>query len=116
MSELDELLDPGVRNQSPISGGDGRLPHATAVLALGIISIVTCFFYGIPGLVCGIIALSLHKKDKAIYATDPARYEMAFKNSKAGFVCAVIGTSLSALYMLILIFVLVFATSMALRF
>lgn len=116
MSELDELLDPGVRNQASSPDGNGRLPHATAVLTLGIISIVTCFLYGIPGLVCGIIALSLHKKDKAIYQTDPFRYEMAFKNSKAGFVCAVIGTSLSALYLLFIIFALVFATSMAMRF
>ena len=39
------------------------LPNATAVLVLGIIAIVGCFCDGIPGLVCGIIALVLAGKD-----------------------------------------------------
>ena len=40
------------------------LPNATAVLVLGIISIVGCFCYGIVGLICGIIALILASKAK----------------------------------------------------
>lgn len=117
MSELDELLDPGLNAGQPNNPvGNGRLPNANAVLTLGILSIVGCIIYGIPGLVCGIIALALHKKDKTIYLSDPARYENAFRNSKAGFICAIIGTSLSALYFLILIVAILFATSLALRF
>ena len=96
MSELDDLLDPNIK-EGETSSNEKELPNATAVLALGIISIVGCFLYGVPGLICGIIALSLHKKDKEIYASAPALYETSFKNSKGGFICAIIGTSLSGI-------------------
>ena len=43
-----------------------KLPNATAVLVLGILSIVTCCCYGIPGIVAGIIGLVLYKKDNAL--------------------------------------------------
>jgi hypothetical protein len=83
------------------------------VLVLGIISIATCWLYGIPGAICGIIAMVLHKKDKMVYATDPQRYDNSFKTSKAGFVCAIIGTSLSALFLLYVIIMLVFIGTIA---
>ena len=101
--ESNDLLDPTV-NQSNNNVGSGQVPNATAVLVLGIISIVGCFLYGIPGLICGIIAIVLHKKDKAVYLSNPERYEASFKNSKAGNVCAIIGLSLSILFIVILIF------------
>jgi hypothetical protein len=105
MDELDDLLDPGVKKES--SGGnfsgEAQLPNANATLVLGILSIVGCFLYMLPGLICGIIALSLHMKDKAIYNSDPSRYANSFKNAKAGFVCAIIGTCLSGLFLLLLI-------------
>lgn len=114
MSELDELLDPGINKGTPNYNGYGdKLPNANATLTLGILSIVGCFLYGLPGLICGVIALSLHKKDKEIYKSDPARYEQSFKNAKAGFICGIIGTSLSALYVLIFIFAIFFAFSIA---
>ncbi len=83
--------------------GDRALPNATAVLVLGILSLVTCIFYGIIGLILGIIALVLHKKDKEIYASDPSAYERSFKNSKAGNICAIIGVILSSIYFLIMV-------------
>ncbi|MFT3945982.1 MAG: hypothetical protein QM763_03325 [Agriterribacter sp.] len=43
------------------------LPNASAVLALGIISIVGCCCYGIPGVICAIIALVLYGKDAKLY-------------------------------------------------
>jgi len=105
MDELDDLLDPGIKKES--SGGnysgDAQLPNANATLVLGILSIVGCFLYMLPGLICGIIALSLHMKDKALYNSEPRRYANSFKNAKAGFVCAIIGTSLSGLFFLVLI-------------
>ncbi|MBL4862066.1 MAG: DUF4190 domain-containing protein [Crocinitomicaceae bacterium] len=94
----------------------GKLPNANATLVLGILSIVGCLFYGIPGLVCGVIALVIHKKDKAIYKADPGRYEMSFKNAKGGFVCAIIGTSLSGIYALTVLVAFVFAFSSIARF
>lgn len=101
-------------NQNNHSNTDfsmAALPNATAVLVLGIISIVGCLAWGIPGLVCGIIAIVLHKKDKALYETNPSKYEYSFKNSKTGNTCAVIGVSLSACMFIFLIFYLIFMVS-----
>ena len=75
-----------------------NLPNATAVLVLGICSIVGCLFFGLPGLVCGIIALVLSKKDRVLYFSNPVKYGESFKLSNAGRVCAIIGTCLSGLY------------------
>lgn len=83
--------------------GEKNLPNANAVLVLGIFSLVTCFIYGILGLILGIIALVLHKKDKALYLSNPSIYEQSFKNSKAGNICALIGVILSAIYVLFII-------------
>lgn len=83
--------------------GEKNLPNANAVLVLGIFSLVTCFIYGILGLILGIIALVLHKKDKALYLSNPSIYEQSFKNSKAGNTCALIGVILSAIYVLFII-------------
>lgn len=95
----EDLLDPGTRQ----GGNMKNLPNATATLVLGIISIVGCFLYGIPGIVCGIIAIVLYKKDKTLYDSNPAMYEMSYKNSKAGYVCGIIGLILSILFFLALI-------------
>ncbi len=77
------------------------LPNATAVLVLGILSIVLCLCYGIVGLILGIVALVLAKKDKKLYTEFPGAYtEASFKNMNAGRICAVIGLILSALYVL----------------
>lgn len=101
MSDLDDLLDPGIKQNSDFTVGQKSLPNATAILTLGIISIVGCFFAGIPGLICGIIALSLYPKDKKMYESNPSQYGESYKNSKAGLVCAIIGTSLSFLYLIV---------------
>lgn len=98
---MSEILDTNSSNDS--FTGNKKLPNATASLVLGIISIVTCWLYGIPGIICGIIAIILHKKDKQIYQEDPVSYQQSFKNSKAGFVCGIIGLILSGLYILLLI-------------
>lgn len=95
---MNELLDERRTNSGYT--GPKALPNASASLVLGIISIATCWLFGIPGLVCGIIAVYLHNKDKSIYMEDPAAYEASFKNSKAGFICGVVGLSLSALAIL----------------
>lgn len=84
------------------------LPNATAVLVLGILSIVTCFCYGI-GLILGIIALVLAGKDRSLYKLTPEVFtEASFKNLNAGRVCAIIGVILSALYWIIVIAMIAF--------
>ncbi len=84
--------------------GQQQLPNSTAVLVLGIISIVGCFCYGIIGLILGIIALVLAGKAKKIYDQNPAMFsEASFKNMKAGKICAIIGLCLSACYLIFFI-------------
>lgn len=89
--------------------GQQTLPNSTAVLVLGIISIVGCFCYGIIGLILGIIALVLAGKDTNLYQQNPALYtESSLKNMRAGKICAIIGLSLSAIIFIILIIEIIF--------
>jgi len=85
------------------------LPNSTAVLVLGILSIVFCWGYGIIGLILGIIAISLSGKANTMYMANPGMYSAnSYNNMKAGRVCAIIGTILSALFLIYIIIVLVF--------
>jgi len=80
------------------------LPNATAVLVLGILSIAVCWCYGLFGITMGIIALVLSGKAKALYNINPEQYTQAsYKNMNAGRICALIGTILSSLYLVIII-------------
>jgi len=80
------------------------LPNATAVLVLGILSIVTCCCYGVIGTILGVVALVLSKKDRALYAANMSFYtESSFKNLNAGRVCAIIGLILNIIYLVIAI-------------
>ncbi|MGN6492935.1 MAG: CCC motif membrane protein [Agriterribacter sp.] len=86
------------------------LPNASAVLALGIISIVSCCFYGLPGVVCSIIALVLYNKDAQLYASNPEWYtDSSYKNLKTGRICAIIGLIPSILFLLFVIFMMITA-------
>ena len=88
--------------------GSSNLPNSTAVLVLGIISIALCLAWGFIGVVCGIIALVLFKKDNVLYKNNPSKYsESSYKNLKAGQVCAIIGLILSSLMLLYIIFIFV---------
>lgn len=81
------------------------VPNATAILVLGIVSIVGCFCWGIVGLGCGIAALIMASKALGDYNQNPAAYtQSSFKNVNAGKICAIIGTILSALALLSFIF------------
>jgi hypothetical protein len=83
-----------------------NLPNATAVLVLGILSIVVCWCWGIVGAIMAVIALVLAGKDISLYNANPSQYTAAsFKNVKTGKICAIIGLILSGLY---LIFVLIY--------
>ncbi|SEB38028.1 hypothetical protein SAMN04489761_0301 [Tenacibaculum sp. MAR_2009_124] len=79
-----------------------QLPNATAVLVLGIISILSCCCYGIPGIILGIIALVLFKQDKAKYDLNPSLYSN-YSNLNTGRILAIIGIVLSALYLFFVI-------------
>jgi hypothetical protein len=101
---MEETLD--TNTQSTFSDGPKNLPNATASLVLGIISIASCWLYGLPGVITGIIALVLHSKDKKLYLTDPTAYAASYKNSNAGKICAIIGLSISSLFLIYIIFIL----------
>lgn len=84
------------------------VPNSTAVLVLGILSIVTCWCNGIIGLILGIIALVLASNGTKAYEANPSYYsENSFKNLNAGKICAIIGTSLSGLFLLFVIYMIV---------
>ena len=80
------------------------LPNATVILILGILSIVGCCCYGIPGLICGIIALVLSRSATELYASNPALYtENSYKNVNTGKICAIIGLVLSVIFLVYVI-------------
>ncbi len=80
-----------------------NLPNATAVLVLGILSIVICF-------ITGIIALVMAKKDLELYNANPGMYNPAsLSNIKTGKICAIIGIVLQSIAILVYIIILVVA-------
>ncbi len=80
------------------------VPNSTAVLVLGIVSIVLCCVYGIIGLANGIVALALSSRAKELYEENPSLYTSAsYNNLKAGRTCAIVGTCLSSLTLLFFI-------------
>jgi hypothetical protein len=79
------------------------LPNATAILVLGILSIVLACCYGL-GLILGIIALVLFSKDNNLYLANAEVYtEASLKNAKAGKVCAIIGMSITILFIILIV-------------
>lgn len=84
-----------------------NLPNGTAVLVLGILSILTCCCYGVIGLTLGIIALVLAKKDLKLYQENPELY-LNYKNINTGKILAIIGVVLSSIYLVFNIYLYVF--------
>lgn len=82
-----------------------QLPNSTAVLVLGIVSLVFfCPFVSLIGVVIGIIALVLANRDQNLYMQNPAKYTLtSYNNLKAGRICAIIGLSVAALITVIAI-------------
>jgi hypothetical protein len=90
--------------------GNQQLPNATAVLVLGILSIVVCF-------VCGIIALVMSNKDIALYKANPEAYTLAsYNNIKAGRICAIVGIALQVVGIILYLAFIAFVFSSVNRF
>jgi uncharacterized membrane protein len=83
-----------------------KLPNATAVLILGILSIVGCCFYAV-GIVFSIVALVMAKKDMALYAANPSGYDN-YSNLKTGRILAIIGLIFNIIYITMIIAIIAF--------
>lgn len=85
------------------------LPNSVAVLVLGILSIPSCMCYGILGVLLALIALILYRQDKARYNENKLLWkEGSYNNLIAGKVCAIIGLTISLIYLIVLAFVMTF--------
>ena len=80
-----------------------KLPNATAVLVLGIASIITCCCYGILGIILGIVGLLISKKDLLLYKENPTQY-INYSNLNIGRILCIIGIVLSGIYLIYTIF------------
>ena len=95
-------------------GGQLVLPNSTAVLVLGILSIVFCWCYGLIGLALGIIAVVLSGKANKLYETNSGSYTVGSRNNlKAGRICGIIGICLSAIYMIFtIVYLIIYGAAM----
>lgn len=82
-----------------------KLPNATAVLILGILSILTCCCYGIIGLILGIIGLVISKKDLLLYRENPTGYTN-YSNLNIGRILCIIGIALSILTIIYFVWII----------
>lgn len=82
-----------------------NLPNATAVLILGILSIIGCCFWGI-GIIFGVIALVLANKDTKLYKANPSAYSN-YSTLNTGRILAIVGI---VLFVLSLIMMVVFGS------
>jgi hypothetical protein len=94
-------------------GMQDYLPNSTGILVLGILSIVTCFCYGLPGVILAVIALIMGNQAKKLVAANPDRFSItSVKNMKAGYTCAIIGLVLSVLTLVFMIIYFIFIGTM----
>lgn len=120
----DPFVDDHFGNKGQSAGGFGSnsnpagaawsetLPDSTAVLVLGILSIIGSFCYGIVGLILGIIAVALSTRPERLYRQNPTRYsQSSYSNLKAGKVCGIIGLCISGLLVLAMVAFFGFALS-----
>ncbi|ESU20282.1 hypothetical protein FEDK69T_27950 [Flavobacterium enshiense DK69] len=78
-----------------------KLPNATPVIILGVLSIITCCCYGVVGILLGGIGMYLANKDIKIYNENPSGYSN-FNNVKTGKILCIIGIVLGVLYLIMM--------------
>lgn len=109
--EEDPFVEDHFGSRTPPQGARvEQLPDSTAVLVLGILSILGAFCYGVIGLILGIISVAMSSKPERLYRQEPNRYtSTSYSNMRAGKVCGIIGLCLSALIILLIIVVFISA-------
>ena len=116
-SDFGPITPPPFQQPPPFGqfgGGMGQqnLPNSTVALVLGILALPACCFYGVFGLIFGIIAWVLGAADVKKYLLNPSLYtESSFKNAKAGKICGMIATILSLLTIVFFVLVIVGAVT-----
>ncbi len=104
-----EIINKNEQTAQPERLYKETLPNANSVLAMGIISIASCWCWGLIGIVLGIIALVLYGRDIQLYTAEPERYtQTSLANLNAGRVCAIIGLVLSVVFGIGIILKLIF--------
>lgn len=83
---------------------NNKLPNANIVLALGILSVITCICYGIFGIIFGIIALVLAQKDMNLDRNNDIEYSN-YQTVNIGRVLAIIGIVLGVLFIIMIIWI-----------
>lgn len=84
---------------------NNKLPNANIVLALGILSVITCICYGIFGILFGVIALVLAQKDMKLDRSNDIVYTN-YQTVNIGRVLAIIGIVLGVLFILMIIWII----------
>lgn len=93
----------GYTNTGNKQGQALELPNAKPALVLGILSLTTCWCYGVLGLAFGIVALVIANKDMARYQLEPEVYSQpSYKNLKTARIIAIIAICCSALFTLVI--------------
>ncbi|MDO4727951.1 MAG: CCC motif membrane protein [Bacteroidota bacterium] len=82
-----------------------KLPNSTIILVLGILSIITCWCYGILGITMGIIGIVLAQKDIKLFYQNPGQYT-GIGNVKTGKVMCIIGIVLSLITILSMLWII----------
>lgn len=82
-----------------------QIPNGTLILIMGILSIIGCCCYGLPGLIFGIVAIILAGKATKVYMEAPENYS-GFGNVKAGKIMGIIGVVLSVLMVAYMIWII----------
>lgn len=77
-----------------------ELHNSTLILVFGILSILGCCFWGILGIIFGIITLVMAKRAREVYYTNPEIYS-GYENVKTGRILAIIGIILSIISFII---------------
>ncbi len=85
-----------------------NLPNSTAVLILGILSIVlSCWYFSLLGVILGIVAIVLAGRDITTYQAEPSKFTLSsYNNLKAGRTCAIIGLSVAVVFFVIMMMVI----------
>lgn len=82
------------------------LPNATAVLVLGILSII---FAGLIGIILAIIALNMSGNARSLYHNNPDAYtDTSYSKVNAGRICAIVGLCLVAVLVSVILAIVIF--------